>query len=86
MGRDKSHPIRVDWETIKEDVMLTALRAKFTQHNACKDALLKTGDAYLEERTKNDAYWGSGSNSPGGSGKNRLGHLLMLVRSELKHK
>ncbi len=83
MGRDKSHPIRPDWDSVRDDVMLVALRAKFTQQSRCRDALLGTGDAYLEERTKNDSYWGTGSDLPNGSGKNRLGILLMQVRSEL---
>ena len=32
MGRDRKRPLRRDWESAKENVMLEALRAKFTQH------------------------------------------------------
>ena len=32
--------------------------------------------------TANDDYWGDGGD---GSGKNRLGHLLMQVREELRN-
>ena len=72
---------REDWEEVKEDYMLEALRAKFTQHADLKEVLLKTGSAYLSEHTKRDSYWGDGGDD---SGKNRLGHLLMKVREELK--
>jgi N-glycosidase YbiA len=81
LGRDRRQPLRADWEAVKEDVMLTALRAKFTQHPALRARLLATGDARLVEHTANDAYWGDGGD---GSGRNRLGALLMRVRDELR--
>jgi ribA/ribD-fused uncharacterized protein len=68
-------------EQVKEAVMMTALRAKFTQHAKLKRLLLSTGDKILIEHTTNDSYWGDGGD---GSGKNRLGHLLMELRAELK--
>ena len=61
--------------------MLAALRAKFTQHDELKAVLLGTGDAELVEHTANDRYWGDGGD---GSGKNRLGALLMQVRAEIR--
>jgi ribA/ribD-fused uncharacterized protein len=81
MGRDRKRPLRRDWEGAKENVMLDALRAKFTQHDDLKAILLGTGDAKLVEHTANDSYWGDGGD---GSGKNRLGQLLMKVRDELR--
>jgi ribA/ribD-fused uncharacterized protein len=81
MGRDRKRPLRRDWEAVKEGVMLTALRAKFSQHADLRDLLSATGDARLVEHTGNDAYWGDGGD---GSGKNRLGALLMRVRDELR--
>lgn len=80
MGRDRKRPLRRDWESVKEQVMLDALRAKFTQHDDLKEILLGTGSAKLVEHTANDSYWGDGGD---GSGKNRLGHLLMRLREEL---
>ena len=80
MGRDRKRPLRRDWEAVKERVMLDALRAKFTQHEELKATLLATGEAVLVEHTANDSYWGDGGD---GSGKNRLGVLLMRVRAEL---
>jgi hypothetical protein len=81
MGRDRQRPLRRDWEAVKDDVMLAALRAKFTQHADLRALLLETGDARLVEHTTNDSYWADGGD---GSGKNRLGELLMRVREELR--
>lgn len=81
MGRDRKRPLRQDWESVKDQVMLEALRAKFSQHEDLKAILLGTGDAKLVEHTTNDSYWGDGGD---GSGKNRLGQLLMQVREELR--
>jgi ribA/ribD-fused uncharacterized protein len=83
MGRDRKRPLRRDCESVKEGVMLDALRAKFTQHEELTAVLLGTGDAILVEHTAKDSYWGDGGD---GSGKNRLGHLLMKVREELRAK
>ena len=81
-GRDRQNPLRPDWEEIKDEVMLQALRMKFNQHPEIAKRLLATGDAILIEHTQNDAYWADGGD---GSGKNRLGLLLMQVRDELKN-
>ena len=61
--------------------MLQALRAKFTQHADLAEILLGTEDAELIEHTERDSYWGDGGD---GSGRNRLGHLLEQIRSELR--
>ena len=42
-------PIRRDWETIKVDVMMTALRYKFTQNERLRTYLLQTGNKILIE-------------------------------------
>ena len=81
MGRDRKRPLRRDWESVKDAVMLDAVRAKFTQHDDLQATLLGTGDAKLVEHTEKDSYWGDGGD---GSGKNRLGQILMTVRDELR--
>ena len=81
MGRSRKLPLRRDWEGVKDQIMLEVVRAKFTQHEDLKAILLGTGDAKLVEHTTNDSYWGDGGD---GSGKNRLGQLLMRVRDELR--
>lgn len=80
MGRSRARPLRPDWETVKEAVMLEALRAKFTQRADLGEQLRATGDAPLVEHRARDTYWGDG---PDGHGQNRLGVLLMRVRAEL---
>jgi len=81
LGRDRKHPLRRDWESVKIGVMRTAVRAKFSQHDELRDLLLGTGEARLIEHTANDAFWGDGGD---GSGKNMLGQILMEVRGELR--
>ena len=81
MGRDRKRPLRRDWEGVKDQIMLEAVRAKFTQHEELRAVLLGTGDAKLVEHTENDSYWADGGD---GSGKNRLGQILTQVRDELR--
>lgn len=80
-GRDPDNIIRSDWEVIKEQVMYTGLRFKFLQHPKLLKELLLTGDCLIIEHTENDNYWADGGD---GTGKNRLGVLLMNVRSEME--
>lgn len=79
-GRSRKLPLRRDWESAKDDIMREALRAKFTQHDDLRALLLGTGDATLIEHTANDSYWADGGD---GTGKNRLGQLLMELRAQL---
>jgi ribA/ribD-fused uncharacterized protein len=81
IGRDRKRPLRKDWENIKEDVMREALLAKFRTHEDIRETLLNTGDAQIIENAPGDYYWGIGKN---GSGKNRLGVLLMQIRELLR--
>lgn len=81
MGRDRRRKLRRDWESVKENVMRHAVRAKFTQHDDLRALLLSTGDRELIEHTHNDRYWGDGGD---GSGRNRLGAILMEIRAELR--
>ena len=82
LGRTRKVRIRKNWDNIKDNVMYEALKAKFTQHSELKELLLETGDKILIEHTENDSYWGDGGD---GSGKNRLGKLLMRLRAELSN-
>ncbi|CAM9328264.1 unnamed protein product, partial [Heterosigma akashiwo] len=81
LGRQRSRPLRPDWEQIKDQVMYTALEAKFTQHARLRKVLLATGEAKLIEHTRNDRYWADGGD---GSGRNMLGILLMRLRDDLR--
>lgn len=79
LGQSRSLPIRSNWESVREEVMLYALRLKF-QRPELKTLLLGTGTRPLVEASPFDHYWGAGQD---GSGKNRLGLLLEQVRGEL---
>lgn len=78
-GKRRDLPLRIDWERVKEQIMLDGLRHKFNAYGELKNKLLATDDALLIENSPYDYYWGCGRD---GSGKNRLGHLLMVLRSE----
>ncbi|MFL5807381.1 MAG: NADAR family protein [Roseiflexaceae bacterium] len=81
MGRDRSWPLRADWEQVKDNVMREAVLAKFLTHHDIQQILLDTGDEELIEATTNDYYWGCGTNN---TGKNMLGKILMEVREEIR--
>lgn len=82
MGKTKTIPIRDDWNTYRDEVMLTAVREKFSdRHPELKAKLLATGDAVLKEASPLDNYWGIGKKK---LGQNKLGKILMQVRDELK--
>jgi ribA/ribD-fused uncharacterized protein len=80
MSRDEKFPIREDWESVKDAVMLTGLRAKFGDRDWLTYTLVRTDKAELLEDTTNDYYWGIGTD---GTGQNKLGRMLMQVRKEL---
>jgi ribA/ribD-fused uncharacterized protein len=80
MGRSREHPLRADWDAMKDDVMRKAIRAKIRQHADVRQTLLDTGEAEIIEHTANDSYWADGGD---GSGRNMLGRILMEVRAEL---
>ena len=79
--RGKMVKLRPDWEEIKDKVMLTGLRKKFTDPEL-RSLLLATGDEELIEGNYwGDTYWGVCN----GAGQNKLGKLLMQVREEIKN-
>ena len=79
LGQSRSVPLRAGWDDLRDQVMLTALRLKF-RHPAARELLLSTGERQLVEASPHDHYWAAGQ---GGCGLNRLGQLLMQVRSEI---
>ncbi len=79
-GRDRKRKLKRHWKSSKDSVMFTVVLAKFSQHENLRALLLSTGTAKIVEHTENDAYWGDGGD---GKGKNRLGQILMRVRSKL---
>lgn len=83
MGRERSRPLRPDWEHIKDDVMRRAVLRKFETHADIGEILLSTGDEEIVENAPGDWYWGIGKD---GTGKNMLGQILMETRSLLRER
>ena len=81
MGRERDRPLRSDWEQVKDDVMLKAVLCKFQTHADIREILLSTGYQLIVENSPIDYYWGCGAD---GSGKNKLGQILMQVRDLLR--
>ncbi|QBD74828.1 NADAR family protein [Ktedonosporobacter rubrisoli] len=81
MGREHRYPLRHDWEQVKDNIMLQAVLRKFTTHEQLRDLLLSTGEEELIENSPGDYYWGCGAD---GSGKNKLGQILMQARAILR--
>lgn len=89
LGRDKSLPLRKDWDKpiensphpdivfTKDLVMFEIVMDKFTRHEDLKQLLLSTGDAIIVEDSPIDWYWGRGKDH---TGQNKLGKTLMVAR------
>lgn len=78
---------RPDWHklgpnnmTMDLEIMLYALRCKFTQNPSLAAKLVALEGEIVEINEWNDTYWGVCN----GHGENNLGKLLMQVRDELK--
>lgn len=80
LGQSRSLPIRPNWDEIRDDVMLFALRMKFSQP-VPRQLLLSTGERPLVEASPFDYYWAAGQD---GTGRNRLGELLVILRGEVR--
>jgi ribA/ribD-fused uncharacterized protein len=82
LGRTKKMRVRPTWDNVKDNIMMEAMRAKFSQYADLKALLLGTEDAQITLHTEADAYWGDGGD---GKGLNKLGKILMKVREELQN-
>lgn len=92
LGRKVRNFDNKKWDEVKYDIVLTAVKAKFTQYDDLKEILLETGDAEIVEASPYDRIWGIGTNRPHEimnkqkwKGQNLLGKVLMQVREELKN-
>lgn len=83
LGQTRRLTIRSDWESVKDDCMRRAVLKKFQTHEAIRQRLLATGNQEIVENARSDYYWGCGAD---GSGQNKLGKILMAIRSELRSK
>ena len=53
MGRDRTKPLRKDWEEVKDDIMRRAVLEKFKSHKDIQQILLSTGMEEIVENTFN---------------------------------
>jgi hypothetical protein len=67
------------WPAVRDDYLMAALRAKFTQHPELETMLMDTGEREIVFMDDSDRYYGIG---PDGHGANMLGRLIRKVRSE----
>ncbi len=81
IGRDRSLPLRKDWEDVKQDIMLETVLLKFKANPDILELLLATGEEELVEHTTKEYYWGCG---PDKSGQNNYGKILVKARSILR--
>ena len=81
MGRERTRPLRSDWEQVKDDIMREAVETKFRAHADIRAILLATGEEELVENAPGDYYWGIGKE---GTGKNMLGKILAETRAKLR--
>ncbi len=81
MGRERTRPLRPDWEQVKDDIMREAVLAKFRAHEDIRAILLATDNEELVENAPGDYYWGIGKE---GTGKNMLGKILVETRAKLR--
>lgn len=73
---------RADWPAVRLAVMAALLRAKFDRHPRLAEVLLATGDAGIHYTGLSDApFWREQGRR---GGRNWMGRLLELVRSELR--
>ena len=72
--------------------MTKAVAEKFSQNPSLKKYLMDTGDLQLAEASPFDRFWGTGAGlgtadtlrPQNWKGKNKLGELLMTLRTQFK--
>jgi ribA/ribD-fused uncharacterized protein len=79
LAQANARHVRPDWQEVRDEIMLRALRLKFADPDLAHK-LLNTGNIALAFDDNREKYWSIGLR---GEGQNRLGNLLMQVRDEL---
>lgn len=82
----KTIALRKDWEEVKEQIMLEALRKKFAIPALGKMLLSTEDEELVEGNTWHDNTWGNCTceQCKDIEGQNMLGKLLMQVREEIR--
>jgi ribA/ribD-fused uncharacterized protein len=92
LGRNVKGFVEAVWVQHRFDIVCRANVAKFSQHAALRDYLIRTGNRILVEASPTDRIWGIGlaASDPGANnpnlwkGLNLLGFALMVTRDTLK--
>lgn len=92
LGKKVKNFVTEVWDSKRDGIMETALRAKFVQHPELRKELLATEDKVIGEADPRNTYWGIGtsmdlekSKTPSKwRGQNKLGKMLMTLRSDFK--
>ncbi|HEX6358815.1 NADAR family protein [Actinophytocola sp.] len=71
--------LRADWPQVRTAIMANLLRLKFSQHPDLAETLTATGTTRLIYVQLGSTFWGDGELE----GRNWMGRLLELIRSEL---
>ena len=79
MLKSKDHVARSDWDTVQNELLQTALQAKF-KNAELRATLLKTDGQRIEFESATDSYFGIGAD---GNGTNTLGKSLVSLRVSL---
>lgn len=80
LGLSRKVRLRSDWEEVKGLIMEQSVRKKFQTHDEIAQLLISTAPQDIIENAPGDYYWGCGAD---GTGLNKLGKILVKVRSEL---
>jgi ribA/ribD-fused uncharacterized protein len=85
--------LREDWEEVKDEVMYQICKEKFKDPSLAKKLLATAPRKLIEGNWWGDIYWGIADTTAysrrhdriltKGEGQNKLGEILMRVRSEL---
>jgi ribA/ribD-fused uncharacterized protein len=91
LGKKVKNFVKEVWDTRCDDIMKTGVRAKFVQHPELRKKLQET-EGKIGLADAREKYWGIGTSETSEKskhpekwgGKNKLGELLMELRSEFK--
>ena len=80
------------WDSKRDDILRTGVKAKFVQHPELRKQLQETEDRMIGEADARDTYWGIGTAMTSEKskhpdkwrGQNKLGKMLMELRKQFQ--
>jgi hypothetical protein len=83
IAKDNANKTPINWETQKEKIMESIVRAKLKQNPYVRKKLIQSGTRLLVEDSPKYDCWGWGAEK---NGRNELGKIWMKLRSEIIRK